>query len=255
MAMPMQVQTLHHYPVKGLSGQALKQVELQAGQGFPMDRVFGFARPDSGFDPDNPKPLAKTNFVVLARDAGLANIRSHFDGKTGHLALDDLSFDLETARGREAAATYLQETLGLPEAERPTLYASAPHRFTDVSVVSPQLMNAVSLINLDSVSAFADRIGQPVDPARFRGNILFSGAEAFSELDWHGRSLRLGSARIRVVMRTKRCAATEVNLHTGARDLKVPALLHRMLGHADMGIYAEVTHPGRVAPGDALTFE
>ena len=50
------ITALTRYPIKGLSGQELKSVKLERGTGFPCDRQFGFARPNSGFDPDSPKP-------------------------------------------------------------------------------------------------------------------------------------------------------------------------------------------------------
>ena len=68
------IQNLYRYPIKGLSAEPLESVDLQNGSGFPLDRALGFARPGSGFDPENPKPLEKTKFVVLARDAGLATL-------------------------------------------------------------------------------------------------------------------------------------------------------------------------------------
>ena len=74
------IHSLYYYPVKGLSPQPLNQVELQAGQGFPLDRLFGFARHDGGFDPAHPQPLPKSRFLMLMRDERLAELRSHFDG-------------------------------------------------------------------------------------------------------------------------------------------------------------------------------
>jgi len=55
-----------------------------------------------------------------------------------------------------------------------------------------------------------------------------------------------------VVKRTVRCAATNVDPDTGARDLEVPKTLLRQLGHADCGIYAEVVEGGEIAPGDQI---
>jgi uncharacterized protein YcbX len=250
------IEILSHYPIKGLSGQALPQVVLSKGNGFPLDRAFGFARPNSGFEPANPVPIPKTKFVVLARDAGLAKLQTNYDGDKNELRISHSGsstlFDLSALEGRKAAANHLSDHLDLPTEQHPTLYSAAPHRFTDISVVSPQLMNAVSLINRDSVVSFAEQIGQPVDEKRFRGNIVFSGLPAFSELDWVDQNLQIGEAQLKVVMRTKRCAATEVNLQTGERDLKIPKLLRQNYGHFDMGIYAEVVKGGVVRSGDVL---
>lgn len=251
------VEMLHHHPIKGLSAQPLAAVMLAAGEGFPHDRVFGFARHDSGFDPENPRPLPKDRFFVLLRDEKLARLKTHFDADTRHLEirLDGdtvLDADLSTPAGIDAALALLSEMFDLSPEERPVFAHAAPHRFTDVSVVSREMMNAVSLINLASVRDLGERIGQAVDPMRFRGNIYFDGVPPFAELDLVGREIAIGAARLRIVKRTRRCAATEVNPVTAERDLRIPHLLKQHLGHLDMGVYAEVIGPGRIAPGDAV---
>ena len=91
-----------------------------------------------------------------------------------------------------------------------------------------------------------------IDPLRFRANVYFDGEVAWREHDWIGAEIGLGAARLRVVSPITRCAATEVNPATAARDLDVPAALDRNFGHIDIGIFAEVISAGQVALGDAL---
>jgi MOSC domain-containing protein YiiM len=50
----------------------------------------------------------------------------------------------------------------------------------------------------------------------------------------------------------KRCAATEVDPETAARDIAVPDALYRLTGEDDCGIYAEVIAAGRIAQGDPI---
>lgn len=250
------VEHLFSYPIKGLSACPLESVELAAGQGFPGDRLFGFAKANGGFDPQDPKPLPKTSFVVLMQHARLAGLVTEFDEATRVLtiALDGraLRFDLTSETDKIRAADFLSEHLDLPENERPQFVEGSPHRFTDVSVVSETMMNAVSLINLDSVEEFANRVEAPVDPLRFRANIYFRGWPAFSELDLVGRDIQIGAAVLKVLKRTQRCAATEVNPRTAERDLRVPFLLRKNYGHLDMGIYAEVLQRGKIEPGSRI---
>lgn len=249
--MVTKIDTLTRYPIKGLSGQLLDRVQLEPGQGFPCDRQFGFARPNSGFDPSNPKPLPKTKFYMLARDAKLALLSSEFDDKSGVLSIvlpeATESFDIMTNEGKQLASQCLKSFLDLPDDETPQLFAASPHRFTDVSVVSTEMMNAVSLINLDSVRELSKAIGQEVDPNRFRGNIHLSGLAPFSELEMIGQLITIGTARLKIVKRTKRCPATEVDLSSGERNMNVPGLLQDHYGHKDMGVYAEVLDGGVVS--------
>lgn len=251
--MAMKIEALTRFPVKGLSGQVLDSVTLETGHGFPGDRRFGFTRPNSGFDPADPKPLPKTKFYMLARDASLALLRTEYDDETGILSLtasdSRAQFDIRKPAGKQAASQFLRTYLSLPEDEVPQLHEASPHRFTDVSVDSTEMMNAVSIINLDSVKAFADAIGQDVDARRFRGNIHISGLSAFSELDMIGQEITVGSVRLKIVKRTRRCPATEVNLQTGERDMKTPRLLREHYRHMDMGVYAQVVQGGELPVG------
>ena len=196
------VNNLYCYPIKGLSAQSLEAVSLVQGEGFPSDRVYGLVRPKSGFDPENPKPLPKTKFLMLAREEALSLIDTNFDNETGTLMIrsDQQSayFDITTKSGCASASWFLSDFLGISPKLQPTLYSSKPHRFTDVSVVSAAMMNSVSLINLDSVNYLSEQIGHPVEPARFRGNILFSGLAPFSELDLVGKLIEIGEVRLKV---------------------------------------------------------
>lgn len=254
------IHSLYHYPIKGLSPQPLDQAALQVGQGFPFDRLLGFARHDSGFDPANPQPLPKSRFLMLMRDERLADLRTHFDGPIHRLSIKaqgrtELEADLSTPDGVEASQAFLATWLNKGPDETPHLVHAAPHRFTDVSVVSPQMMNTVSLINLASVRELGVRIGQEVDPLRFRANIYFDGWPPFAELDLVDRTIDLGGIAMRVLLRTRRCAATEVDPATGQRDIPVPRLIHQHFGHADMGVYAEVLSTGALGPGGSVSVD
>jgi uncharacterized protein YcbX len=251
------VKHLYHYPVKGLTPQPLDRVTLSPGEGFPSDRVFGLARFDSGFDPSHPAPLPKTRFFMLQKEERLAGLETWLEPDTGsftirikgHLAHRS---NLFTAEGTASAVAFFSTMFDLAPSETPTLAHAAPHRFTDVAVGSRQMMNAISLCNLSSVAELADRIGKPVDPLRFRANVYFEGWAPFSELERIGDEFLMGAVRLRLLRRTRRCAATEVNPVTARRDLPVPRLLLQHYGHADMGVYAEVLSGGQIAPGDVV---
>ena len=251
------ISTLFTYPIKGLSRQQLDCVALSKGVGFPHDRICGFALHDSGIDPAAPAPLAKHSFLMLMRDAQLARLETHFDPETQLLEISDQSIpvlraDMRDEKGQRGAEEFFRLMFDLPPEHAPKFVTADPHRFTDVSVVSPELMNAVSLINLASVSTFGAQIGAEVDPARFRANIHFDGWPPFAELDLVGREIMIGAARAKVTRRTKRCPATEVNPVTAQRDLPVPDQLQTHYGHRDMGVYAEIMEGGTVLPGDTI---
>jgi uncharacterized protein YcbX len=111
----------------------------------------------------------------------------------------------------------------------------------------------VSIINLASVAELENAAGQPLNPLRFRGNLHVSGWPAWREFDLLGSKIAIGpKARLKVVKRIVRCAATEVDPDTAIRDVLVPRLLMKNYDHADCGIYAEVIEGGEIAPGDRI---
>jgi uncharacterized protein len=83
-----------------------------------------------------------------------------------------------------------------------------------------------------------------------------AGLPAWGEFDLVGKSLQAPSgARLAVIKRIERCAATEVDPKTGQRDLPLPRLLMAHFGHVHCGVYAEVAAPGRIVAGDLLTVD
>ncbi|WMS45015.1 MOSC domain-containing protein [Acuticoccus sp. MNP-M23] len=247
------VVALARYPVKGLSAESRDSISLTAGEGVPHDRVMAFARPGNIFDEAAPQPFPKKQFYMLARDEALAKLATRYDAASDKLQLGESAFALSTADGRAGAEAAIAEALALPPGEMPRLVRGGTHRFTDVSVVSETMMNAISLINLASVAALGAAASAEVDPVRFRGNVVFDGWPAWSELELEGREIGIGPARLKVLLRTKRCAATTVNPDTAVRDIPVPRILSKTFGHPDMGIYAEVLEGGTIRQGDAIT--
>ena len=251
------VKHLITYPIKGLSGQILDSVKLEKGLGFPLDRSFAFARSGSGMDPASPKPMPKSRFHVLARDAALAQLQTSFDAGSKTLTVQvgetNLVFDCSTIDGMNQASKFIASTVGIEADEAPTFINGVDIHFTDVCMTSPQYMHAVSIINLASVRALGDAIGREVDPNRFRGNLLVDGWEPFRELESLESEVTIGDAKLRILKRTRRCPATQVNLQTATRDIDVPALLDEHFGHSDMGVYAEVIEGGTVKLNDGVS--
>ncbi|MEM7302785.1 MAG: MOSC domain-containing protein [Pseudomonadota bacterium] len=252
------VNALWSYPIKGFTPIEHQKIDLKKGQGVPGDRLFGFAKGNSGFDPSNPKPLPKDRFLVLMQHAKIAGWKTEFDPQTYTLRISNdggilVDVNLRENDGQARMAAFFVEHLELSEEERPFFASAQPHRFTDVSVVSETYMNAVSFINLASVRDFEIRTGLQIDPARFRANIIMNGLPPFAEFELIDHEIKLGDVTFKVLKRTKRCAATEVNPATAERDIKLPALLRKTYGHFDMGVYAEVISDGAVCVGDPVS--
>ena len=254
----IKIDRLCRYPVKGLSAEILPSVDVTIGYGFPFDRLYAVTDGSFVFDETNPVPMAKTHFLMLARFGQLALLKTQFNPDTHNLEVeisDSLyNFPLKEFEGRNALAVFLTQFLAQQLPGEAKVVQAQGHRFTDISVHSPALMQSISLINLATIRDLSDHVGQNLDPRRFRANIYFDGAAPWSELDWVGKTLRCGDVVFRIVRRTRRCPATSIDLDRGVRDLNVPLTILGYRGHGDCGIYAEIISAGRLQSGAKLFF-
>ena len=246
------VAAIHRYPVKGLSFQPLVRVEVKAGQMLPQDRVYALALGSTQFDPAHPEWMPKTNFLMLQRDEKLAALQTEFDPETHTLAVHRggkqvARGKLDDAMGRAVIEQFFAAYMGEAARGKPRVVAAPGHNFSDVN------RKVVSLINLASVKDLERITGAPVDPVRFRGNLLLDGLPAWAEFGWIDREFKIGTVPLRVVKRIQRCAATSVNPETAKRDINVVQSLVRGFGHPDCGIYAEVLADGVIDRGAELT--
>lgn len=247
----MRIEYLYRYPVKGLTAEALDAAEVEAGGCIPWDRAFALAQGDAGFDAAQPQWLQKTNFMCQMKNARIAALFSFFEPRTGMLAIraPDGAAVVENAlteAGRERIGTFLAGYMG-EEARGAQRFLCVPgHSFCD------QRRKVVSLINLASLRDYEKKVGARRHRRRFRANVWFSGAPAWSERDWVGQQLQVGGAVLRVTRPITRCAATQVNPETAERDVDPLEELRRLYGHVELGVHAEVIEGGRFAVGDAI---
>ena len=112
----------------------------------------------------------------------------------------------------------------------------------------------LSLITTRSIRTIAEQVGEELDAARFRANIVIETAitRPYPEEKWVGETLVFGQegdrARVQVNRRDERCAIVNVNPDTGRPDLPV----HRVIVGARrnfLGIYGSTQRPGTIDVG------
>jgi hypothetical protein len=249
-----QIASIYRYPVKGLTPEPLPGVALSAGQTLPADRRYAIENGPSGFDPMAPVWMPKSHFLMLMRDERLAELQTHFEDRTNLLTIREggkvaARGELDTASGRAAIEAFFAANFAGELKGPPRVISGGGHSFSDVA------RKVVSIINLGSLAAIEDLVGQKVHPLRFRANLYVSGWPAWQEFELFGQTLVVGDARLKVVKRITRCAAVNVDPETAARDLNIPSTLMRRFGQAECGIYAEVIAGGVINVGDAIATE
>ena len=248
---PARIDAIYRYPIKGLSPQRLEQVRLTAGETLPADRLYAIENGPSGFDPSAPAHFPKQRFLMLMRNERLAVLRTEYDEASHALSIqwdgrEAAAGDLRSKEGRLAIEAFFRRFMPKELYGPPKVLFGEGHSFSDVA------KKVVSIINLASVAEVESAVGAPVNPLRFRANLYVAGWPAWHEFGLLGRELAIGGARLKVVKRIQRCAATEVDPDTGIRDVPVPRTLMDNFGHADCGVYAEAIAGGEIAVGDTI---
>ena len=250
--MPITLKEIWRYPVKGLAGEQLESVELEAGNVLPHDRRFALAHSASQFNPAKPDWAPKTSFYVLATDEKLAQLTLAYDDEAGILTL--FRKGKQVARGNPSDKVVGQALLnqflgsllsGLGKGNPKIVEAGRP--MTDVPDQWVSIINEESLRDLERVAR------EPVDSRRFRANLIITGAPAWQEFVWVGQKIKIGDTELMVKERIERCPATNVNPDSAERDMNVPLTLRRGFRHACMGVYAEVLKGGTLTPGQVIS--
>lgn len=226
------VVALYRYPVKGFTPEACEVLTALPEGRAAGDRVLGFRFADS------PAPDAawsrKHEFVALVNTPGLARLQLRFDHRARRLrigldgaTLVDTGLDTDGRwRLADAVADFVRQLEDNPLSGHPE---RLPLR-TVGDGVSPRYQDndagQITLHSRESLAAVAAAAGDPaLDELRFRSNVVIEGVNAWEELDWFERRVRIGKVEFDVVQCKTRCLATHANPRTGVRDVSLMTTL------------------------------
>jgi hypothetical protein len=245
MGAPWRIDQIWRHPIKGIGAETLTQCDLSPDRPVPLDRAWAVL--EQGGDATDGWRACR-NFLRGAKGASLMAVTARVDGDRLHLSHPDLP-DLVFSPDHDDAAMlfdWLAPIYPDTRAAPARLVVSPPQGMSDVPFPS------ISILNLASLRALSQKLGQPLDPRRFRGNIWLDGPALWEEFDLVGKTLAIGTARLEVVEPITRCRATEANPATGKRDAATLNALETGWGHTDFGVYARVTTGGPIAIGDTV---
>ena len=245
--MTVSVAALYRHPIKSHGRESIEAVRLTEGQTMPWDRRWAVAHEAAKSDGTAWAPCA--NYSIGSKAPALMAVTAVAHEDTGEVTLTHpdrppLRFDPDID-----AAEFLEWVAPLMPADR--AQSAAIHRVPDRGMTDTDYPS-VSLLNLASNDAVSTALGMELSPLRWRCNIHLAGMPAWQEMDWLGRTLRIGTAEIRITEPILRCLATTANPATGLRDADTLGALTRTWGHQDFGIYAEVVTSGALRVGDAV---
>ncbi len=225
------VARLWRYPVKSMGGEECERLSLDR-RGVEGDRLYAVR------DPQGKLGSGKTTRRFRQID-GLLELRASYRGSTPEIAFPDGIRMLGTDPRMEAK---LSDALGTPAALAPE--SDVPH----LDCAPVHLVTTAALRWLQARTPHSR-----IDERRFRPNLVIDApGVAQVERDWLGKSVCIGTAKLRIVDPAERCRM--VTLAQG--DLPAdPRVLASILRDADLcfGVYAEVLVPGRIARNDACS--
>jgi uncharacterized protein len=227
---------LGRYPVKSMRGESLAATTLTL-QGVPEDRRYAFvqAASRSSFPwltaRELPELLCYRPSVKEVSPQEVEVLVTTPEGQTFAIQSPELRQALEARSGRELFL--LRDYRGA--------YDVAP----------------ISLISRQTIARIAEESGTREDPMRFRPTLLvdLEGGEAFAELSWVGRILRVGeAARIAITQVDQRCMMITLDPETAKPS---PAVLRCVVQQHQQwaGVYATVLTRGAVRVGDTVWLE
>ncbi len=223
------VASLHRYPVKSMLGEGLTELEFDE-RGAAGDRAWSVRTREGKLG------SGKTTRRFAALD-GLQLVRAR-QPDTGVVVTlpDGTEHDVGSALLSERLSEFVGQPVTLAPESEVSYFDDGP----------------VSLIARASVDAIAEHRGQPVDPARFRPNLVIDGVPAFGEDKWIGKQLRIGTAVLLVELASTRC----VMVDSETADLPAQPgnlLAVGRLNDTCLGVIARVVQPGTVRIGDSVT--
>ena len=225
------VETVRRYPVKSLVGESLDRARVES-RGLRGDRLWSVRDLDGKFG-------SGKSTRRFRRMDGLLDLVAAYDADVPVVRFPDGSAVRGDDDGIDAA---LSEHV----AREVTLAREAEvSHFDD---------GPVHLVTTASIARLAELHGGPVDPGRFRANLLLhtDAAPSFVEETWIGRRLTLGAeVELRVVSPMPRCVMVTLPQVGVGPDRH---LLRTVTRHndANLGVLAEVVRPGEVAVGDRV---
>jgi uncharacterized protein len=212
------------YPVKSMAGERLHSCAV-AETGLEGDRRWALV---------DGSPNRAGKFLTISQDALMLTYQARM---AGH------SVEVVTPHGEVVEMDGSLVSRLAAETSRPlTLREQEGANYDD----SP-----VHLVNVASIDAFGAEVGLELDRRRFRANLYVDGFAPEEEVEWVGRRVVVGEVELEVVSRCVRCVVITRDPDTTAAT---PQLLRALVETHDecLGVYCQVTRPGRVSVGDPV---
>ena len=255
------ISSINYCPVKSISFQKIEKCEIKKDIGIIGDRIFAFAK-DLDLDqvklfeksPDQRK--GKWNKILTLKNSPALN-KYNFVFKDEKLTLtikdkEILTIDINQLNDRKKLSnkiTELENSLKQPI----VLMQNNDFPFFDTSISKKiDFVNSVSLLNVQSINDFQNKIDKKIDISIFRGNICVDGIEPWKEREWIGKTIKINEVSFKVEKNIPRCVAINLKPQTEDNTFDLLKLLKKNYNHFEMGIYLSALNDGSIKNGNNI---
>ena len=243
-------------PIKSLSFQSAQTLIIKKDVGIEEDRIFAFSRGLNEVDArrieKEPSDRELIHFLTLKNSPSLNKYDFKFENQSITIFKEDKEIASYSIHEKENISKKLQELE--PDLPIPTyLLKNQLFPFYDTTN-SSNVSNTISLINLNSVKDFSNKINKDIQLERFRGNIYVKNLDAFEERKWINKVISINNTQFKVLKNIPRCSATNLKINSSEKDINLPNMLRKIYGHIDMGIYLAPLENGQIKVGDNVNF-
>ena len=254
--MMAKVSSVHFCPIKSLSFQSAETLIIKKDIGIEDDRIFAFSRGLNELDAKrvekDPSDRKLINFLTLKNSPVLNKYNFKYINKTVTILKDNkeiFSYPIEEKENLSKKLLELEPNLPNPS----YLLKNELFPFYDTTN-SSRVSNTISLINLNSIKDFSEKINKDIEFKRFRGNIYIKDLKALEERNWINKVISINNTEFKVLKNIPRCSATNLKINSNEADINLPNMLRKIYGHTDMGIYLTPLNNGQIKVGDSISF-
>lgn len=236
------------HPIKSHGRETLESIEVKEGHTLPGDRAYAVAHDQS--DADGSTWVPCQNFSRGSKAPGLMAINLTWNEAQNtmtltHPKLPDLTINPDDPEDQKRFLAWEAPLIPDNRAQCTRLVRAASRGMTDTDYPS------VTIGNLSSHRAVAQKLGQNISHLRWRCNFWLDGLGPWEEFEWIGKDIMIGDVTFEVRERVVRCLATTANPKTGLRDADTLGTLDTW-GHRDFTVAAYPKTSGLLRIGDPV---
>ena len=255
------ISSIHYCPVKSVSFQSIDSCEIKKNIGIVGDRIFAFTKDlDKNkaklFEKSPEERKGKWNKILTLKNSPVLN-KYNFLFKDNNLKLtfedkEVLTIDINQSDERVELTNKIVE-LESSLKQPIVLIKNKEFPFFDTSVSNKvDFTNSVSLLNVQSINDFQNKVDKEIEISRFRGNIYVDGINAWEERNWIGKIIKINNVSFKVEKNIPRCVAINLKPKTDDNSLNLLQSLKKTYNHFDMGIYLTSLDDGKIEVGNKV---